>query len=140
MLGDLGQNNCTLEIAEIKNHDNGPFCFRIELARTETDTETKDKFSFVEDCVGLNMLPGPQKPKLKTSSATMKVYVKSIENYNHIIIPAVVGVATAMIFGVFCIFMLKKYKSRIAELQNQEGTMWNRLSRLSRRNPKFEEK
>uniref|UniRef100_A0A4W6CU03 Ig-like domain-containing protein n=1 Tax=Lates calcarifer TaxID=8187 RepID=A0A4W6CU03_LATCA len=212
MLGDLGQNNCTLEIVEIKNHDNGPFCFRIELARTETDTETKDKFSFVEDCVELNMLPGPPKPKLvhsetateghsyivtcsvihtcpshpptltwsrstrdgliedhreihsgfwekqsiltfipevkddhseitctaefhkqQTSSATMKVYVKRSENYNHIIIPAVVGVATAVIFGVFCIFMVKKYKKRITELQSQDGSMWNRLSRLSRR-------
>lgn len=56
LLGKLGQNNCTLEMTEIKNHDNGPFCFRIELARTETDTSTKDKFSFVEDCVALNML------------------------------------------------------------------------------------
>ncbi len=56
LLGHLGQSNCTLEITEIKDHDNGPFCFRIELARTETDTSTPDKFSFVEDCAELRML------------------------------------------------------------------------------------
>lgn len=49
LLGQLGQNNCTLEIIEIKDHDNGPFCFRIELAQTETDAFTTDKFSFVND-------------------------------------------------------------------------------------------
>ncbi|CAI5662733.1 unnamed protein product [Oreochromis niloticus] len=113
MLGELGQNNCSLEITDVRNHDNGPFCFRVELVRTENNDPTKDMFSFVEDCVELNML--------------------SIENYNHIIIPAVVGIGTALLFGIFCIFMAKKYKNRIAELQNQEGTMWNRLSRLSRR-------
>lgn len=32
------------------------------------------------------------------------------ENYNYIIIPAVVGVGTAVIFGCLCIFMVKKYK------------------------------
>ncbi|XP_039972944.1 myeloid cell surface antigen CD33-like isoform X2 [Xiphias gladius] len=212
LLGKLGQNNCTLEMTEIKNHDNGPFCFRIELARTETDTSTKDKFSFVEDCVALNMLADPPMPELrhaktategrpyivtcsvthtcsshvpkltwsrsttdgvtevhreihsgnwelqsimtfipeekddhsevtctatfngeKTSSATLKLYLKRTGNYNHIIIPAVVGIGTAMIFGVFCIFMVKKYKRRIAELQSPDGSMWNRLSRMSRR-------
>ncbi|XP_071326799.1 myelin-associated glycoprotein-like isoform X2 [Trachinotus anak] len=213
LLGDLGQNNCTLKIDDIKNHDNGPFCFRIELARTEGDTSTKDKYSFVEDCVELKMLSDPPKPSLvhaetaseghpytvtcsvihtcpshvpkltwskstadgaieshrqihpghwetqsiltfvpeekddhseitctavfngqKTSSATLKLYIKRTVNYNHIIIPAVVGIGVAVIFGVFCIFMVKKYKNRIAELQKQEGTVWNRLSRLSRRN------
>ncbi|XP_076594059.1 myelin-associated glycoprotein-like isoform X2 [Chaetodon auriga] len=215
LLGKLGQNNCTLEITEIKDHDNGPFCFRIELARTETDTSTVDKFSFVDDCVTLIMLPEPPKPKVinpkeavqdhphtlicsvthtcpshrpeltwsrgtagdvteihreihrglweaqsiltftpgvtddhsqitckalfhghKASSTTLTLYVKRIENYNHIIIPAAVGIGTAVIFAGVCIFMVKKYKRRIAELQNQDGSMWNRLSRLSRRNPK----
>ncbi|XP_023275490.1 uncharacterized protein LOC111664920 [Seriola lalandi dorsalis] len=70
----------------------------------------------------------------KTSSATMKLYIKRTENYNHIIIPTVVGISIAVVFGLFCIFIVKKYKNRIAELQNQEGTMLNRLSRLSRRN------
>lgn len=56
MLGYLGQNNCTLEITDIKDHDNGPFCFRIELARTEADQPTKDMFSFVESCFELTML------------------------------------------------------------------------------------
>ena len=56
LLGHLGQGNCTLEITEMKNHDNGPYCFRIELARTETDTSTPDKYSFVEDCVEFTML------------------------------------------------------------------------------------
>lgn len=53
LLGQLGQNNCTLEIIKVKDHDNGPFCFRIELA--ETGTNTTDGFSF-HDCVMLKML------------------------------------------------------------------------------------
>uniref|UniRef100_A0A3Q0SU49 Ig-like domain-containing protein n=1 Tax=Amphilophus citrinellus TaxID=61819 RepID=A0A3Q0SU49_AMPCI len=211
MLGHLGQNNCTLEITDVKNHDNGPFCFRIELVRTEDNEPTKDKFSFVEDCAELNIIPSPPKPtlihpksvsqgepytvmcsvihtcpthvpeltwNLKTSgvilyqreihsgkmetlsiltfiaevkddnseltctaefsrqqkaSSTVRLSVTRIENYNHIIIPSAVGIGIALLFGILCIFMAKKYKNRIAELQNQDGTMWNRLSRLSRR-------
>ncbi|XP_041797970.1 myelin-associated glycoprotein-like [Chelmon rostratus] len=212
MLGYLGQNNCTLEITDIKDHDNGPFCFRIELARTETDQPTKDMFSFVESCFELTMLPDPPKPTLinpkealqdhphtlicsvthtcpshrpnltwsrgtagdvtevhkeihpgywdlqsiltfipgetddhseitctahfngrKTSSTTLKLHVKRVENYKHIIIPAAVGIGTAIIFMATCIFMVKKYRTRIAELQSQDGSVWNRLSRLSRR-------
>uniref|UniRef100_A0A669AVP7 Ig-like domain-containing protein n=1 Tax=Oreochromis niloticus TaxID=8128 RepID=A0A669AVP7_ORENI len=211
MLGELSQNNCTLEITEIRNHDNGPFCFRVELVKSEGNEPTKDMFSFVEDCVELNMITEPAEPTLiqpmaatqgepytvicsvmhtcpthvptltwnwktegiivyhrlihsgnwetqsiltfipeetddnreltctaafnekKTSSSKLTLSVKRIENYNHIIIPAVVGIGTALLFGIFCIFMAKKYKNHIAELQNQEGTMWNRLSRLSRR-------
>uniref|UniRef100_A0A668TFW1 Ig-like domain-containing protein n=1 Tax=Oreochromis aureus TaxID=47969 RepID=A0A668TFW1_OREAU len=177
ILGELGQKNCTLEITPVRDHDNGPFCFRVELVRTEGNEPTKDMFSFVEDCVELNMLSmSPTFHDFKhlyqfsikslclllytqsiltfipeekddnreltctaafngglKSSATFTLSVKRIENYNHIIIPAVVGIGTALLFGIFCIFMAKKYKNRIAELQNQEGTMWNRLSRLSRR-------
>uniref|UniRef100_A0AAX7U2H1 Ig-like domain-containing protein n=1 Tax=Astatotilapia calliptera TaxID=8154 RepID=A0AAX7U2H1_ASTCA len=199
MLGELGQNNCTLEITQIRIHDNGPFCFQVELVRTENNDPTKDKFSFVEDCVELNMITEPPKPTLiqpKTatqgepyivtcsvihtcpthvpkltwnmdstkvivhhkdikhgnwetqsiltvipeekddnreitctaefngglkSPETFTLHVKRIENCNHIIIPAVVGIGTALLFGIFCIFMEKKYN------------MWNRLSRLSRR-------
>lgn len=199
ILGDLGQNNCTLEIIQIRNHDNGPFCFRAELVLTENNDPTKDMISFVEDCVELNMLTEPPKPTLiqpKTatqgepytvtcsvihtcpthvpkltwnldstkvivhqkdikhgnwetlsiltvipeekddnseitctaefngglkSPETFTLHVKRIENCNHIIIPAVVGIGTALLFGIFCIFMAKKYN------------MWNRLSRLSRR-------
>uniref|UniRef100_A0A3B4XU56 Myeloid cell surface antigen CD33-like n=1 Tax=Seriola lalandi dorsalis TaxID=1841481 RepID=A0A3B4XU56_SERLL len=200
LLGELGQDNCTLEITDIKNHDNGPFCFRIELARTENDLSTIDKFSFIEDCAELTMLSEPPTPSLvhletgteghpytvtcsvthtcpshvptltwsrstpekiveshrqlhpghweiqsiltfipeekddhseitctavfngqKTSSATMKLYIKRTENYNHIIIPTVVGIAITVISAVVCIFMVKKYN------------MWNRISRLSRR-------
>ncbi|XP_068592643.1 myelin-associated glycoprotein-like [Cebidichthys violaceus] len=213
LLGHLGQNNCTLEMTDIKNHDNGPFCFRIELARTETDLSTTDKFSFVEDCVTFRMLPEPPKPTLTpqktaiqgrpytvTCSVThtcptyvpkltwsrvtiddvvtevqkknlfgyweeqsiltftpeekddhsevtctakfnggsesytvLNLYVKRTENYNHIIIPTVVAIGTAVIFGVVCIVMVKRYKGRIAELQRRDGSMWNRMSRLSRR-------
>lgn len=57
MLGLLGQNNCTLEINDVKDHDNGPFCFRIELVKSEGE-----KFSFVEDCVDLTM------QRMKTTS------------------------------------------------------------------------
>uniref|UniRef100_A0A8C4F7G0 CD80-like immunoglobulin C2-set domain-containing protein n=1 Tax=Dicentrarchus labrax TaxID=13489 RepID=A0A8C4F7G0_DICLA len=187
----------TLEIIDIKDHDNGPFCFRIELAKTSTNTSTTDKFSFVEQCVEFRMFsmsPTFQTanqdhpytvtcsvthtcpshvPKLTwnkgtadmateirrevqrglwevqsiltfipeekddhtdvtctaafhgklKSPETMTLYVKRAENYNHIIILTVVGIGTAVLFGVFCILMVKKYKKRIAELQNQEGRL-----------------
>ncbi|XP_029360746.1 myeloid cell surface antigen CD33-like [Echeneis naucrates] len=208
LLQESSTYNCTLEITDIKNHDNGPFCFRIELARTVNDQNTKDKFSFVDDCAQLNMISDPPKPSLvhtdtareghvytitcsvthtcpshvpkltwskttsdniieshrsmytglweaqsiltfipeekddhsditctaeffggKTSSSTKKLYIKRTGNYNHIIIPVVVGIGVFLIFGIFGIFIVKKYKNRIRELQNQEGSMWNRLSR-----------
>ncbi|XP_054898047.1 uncharacterized protein LOC129367542 [Poeciliopsis prolifica] len=68
-----------------------------------------------------------------TSEAKFTLHVKRRENYNHIIIPTVAVAATAVVFGLFCIFMVKKYKKRIQELQSQDGSMWNRMSRLSRR-------
>ncbi|CAG00070.1 unnamed protein product [Tetraodon nigroviridis] len=67
------------------------------------------------------------------ASKTVTVYIKRKESYNYAIIPAVVGIGTAAIIGVVCLFILKKYRRRISELQNQDGSMWNRLSRLSRR-------
>ncbi|XP_033983489.1 myeloid cell surface antigen CD33-like isoform X4 [Trematomus bernacchii] len=196
LLGHLGQKNCTLEISEIKDHDNGPFCFRIELAQTSSP----ERFSFLEDCVEFKMLPDPPKPELhhlktayqgrpytvtcsvkhtcpydppkltwsratadvpnvvhkethlgnwevesiltilpeekddhtditctanfngpKTSSATLTLYVK------------LVAIGTAVIFAVFCVFMVKRYKRQIAALQRGDGSVWNRLSRMSRR-------
>ncbi|XP_047455638.1 myeloid cell surface antigen CD33-like [Mugil cephalus] len=211
LLGHLGENNCTLEITEMKDHDNGPFCFRVEVVLKETNEPTKDMFSFVKNCVQFKMLHGAPKPVLtppktaiegkpytiicsvthtcpshvpkltwnrgteediteihkhhggnweatstltfvaqakddytdltctaefyggKTSSSAVTLSIKRSENYNHIIIPVAVGIGTAVIFGLFCVFMVKKYKKRIAELQNQEGTMLNRLHRLSQR-------
>uniref|UniRef100_A0A3B4F2B3 Si:ch73-380l3.2 n=1 Tax=Pundamilia nyererei TaxID=303518 RepID=A0A3B4F2B3_9CICH len=56
MLGELGENNCTLEITQIRNHDNGPFCFRVEVVKGEGNEPTKDMFSFDKDCVELNMI------------------------------------------------------------------------------------
>ena len=32
------------------------------------------------------------------------------ENYRYVIIPAVVGTGTAAVFGVVCLFILKKYR------------------------------
>ncbi|KAL6471393.1 hypothetical protein MHYP_G00200430 [Metynnis hypsauchen] len=58
LLDHLGEKNCTLEIDEVKNHDNGPFCFRAEIP-------SLDKYSFVESCVSLSMMPAPEKPKLE---------------------------------------------------------------------------
>uniref|UniRef100_A0A3B4CWW7 Ig-like domain-containing protein n=1 Tax=Pygocentrus nattereri TaxID=42514 RepID=A0A3B4CWW7_PYGNA len=58
LLGHLGEKNCTLEIDEVKNHDNGPFCFRAEIPSI-------DKYSFVESCVALSMMSAPEKPKLE---------------------------------------------------------------------------
>lgn len=56
LLGHLSEGNCTLEITDVRDHDNGPFCFRIELAKSSTDMSSPDKFSFVEQCVELKML------------------------------------------------------------------------------------
>uniref|UniRef100_A0A3B3CG26 Ig-like domain-containing protein n=1 Tax=Oryzias melastigma TaxID=30732 RepID=A0A3B3CG26_ORYME len=63
ILGQLGQNDCTLEITDVKDHDNGPFCFRIEIVGAESQ-----KFSFVEDCVDLKM----QQIKLTQSRAAFE--------------------------------------------------------------------
>ncbi|XP_056901544.1 myelin-associated glycoprotein [Takifugu flavidus] len=67
------------------------------------------------------------------SSATVTVYLKRKESYSYIIIPAVVGTITAVILGAAFFVILKKYRKRISELQNQDGSVWNRLSRLSNR-------
>ncbi|XP_076016872.1 myelin-associated glycoprotein-like [Genypterus blacodes] len=68
-----------------------------------------------------------------TSHAILPLFVKRKQNNNHIIIPAAVGICTAVIFGTFCIVMMKKHKTRITELTNRPGSALNRLSRLSRR-------
>ncbi|RVE62524.1 hypothetical protein OJAV_G00157770 [Oryzias javanicus] len=207
MLGLLGQNNCTLEITDVKDHDNGPFCFRIELVGTKTE-----KFSFIEDCVDLTMQHSPPEIKLtpsraafegkaytatcsvrhtcptfspklswsrgnadqilekheeinpgvwimesiltfvpeekddhsqlnctaafhggKTTSKILHLYVKRAPNYKNIIIPIVVLVVTAGVIGLVSGLIVKKYKKRIMELQSQEGSVWNRMSRFSRR-------
>ncbi|XP_024124040.1 myelin-associated glycoprotein isoform X2 [Oryzias melastigma] len=207
MLGILGQNNCTLEITDVKDHDNGPFCFRIELVGGESQ-----KFSFVEDCVDLKMQHSPPeikltqsraafegkaftatcsvrhtcpsfRPKLswsrgnadqifekhelisqgvwviesvltfvpeekddhsqlnctavfhgrKTTTKTLHLYLKRAANYKNIIIPIVVLVVTAGVIGLVSGLIIKKYKKRIMELQSQEGSVWNRMSRFSRR-------
>ncbi|KAG7469193.1 hypothetical protein MATL_G00126370 [Megalops atlanticus] len=57
LVGQLGKANCSLEIDEIKDHDNGPYCFRIEI-------DGMDKFSFVEKCVIMSMMDQPEPPKL----------------------------------------------------------------------------
>ncbi|XP_076833012.1 myelin-associated glycoprotein-like isoform X2 [Brachyhypopomus gauderio] len=76
LLGNLGQKNCTLEIDEVRDHDNGPFCFRIEIPDL-------DKFSFVEQCVTISMISSPKEPVLEHknyfkegSHAVFKCYVK----------------------------------------------------------------
>ncbi|XP_019741815.1 myelin-associated glycoprotein-like isoform X6 [Hippocampus comes] len=212
LLGHLGQGNCSLEMTQIKDYDNGPFCFRIELAPMEGDTSSSDKFSFVEDCVKLKMLPAPPKPTLTlhaniayeglpytvvcsvtytcpthgpsltwsrgnahevttvikeihsgfweaqsiliiipeakddhsevtckasfyggmSSSDKFTLFVKRTKNHHHIIVPSVVAVGITVLFGGLCIVMVKKYKKRISELQDQ-SSMRDRLSRLSRR-------
>ncbi len=51
LIGSLGSLNCSLEIDEVRNHDNGPYCFRVEL-----ETSPKDKYSFVDNCVHIKMI------------------------------------------------------------------------------------
>ncbi|KAM9469195.1 sialic acid-binding Ig-like lectin 14 [Clarias gariepinus] len=57
LIGQLSKKNCSLEIDDVKDHDNGPFCFRIEIPG-------RDKFSFVEQCVDIIMKSEPDKPHL----------------------------------------------------------------------------
>ncbi|XP_028835412.1 myelin-associated glycoprotein-like isoform X2 [Denticeps clupeoides] len=59
IVGDLGHDNCTLVIEGLKNHDNGPYCFRVEIPQ-------KDKFSFVGNCVTFKVYDIPSKPQLKS--------------------------------------------------------------------------
>lgn len=56
LLGHLGQNNCTLEIKEIKNHDNGPFCLQIGIVQADTQTSPIEPHSFVNNCVQFKIL------------------------------------------------------------------------------------
>lgn len=51
LIGSLGGFNCSLEIDEVKNIDNGPYCFRVEL-----ETSEKDKYSFMDNCVSITMI------------------------------------------------------------------------------------
>ncbi|XP_043115768.1 sialic acid-binding Ig-like lectin 14 isoform X2 [Puntigrus tetrazona] len=60
LVGSLGSSNCSLEIDQVRNHDNGPFCFRVEL-----ETSTKDKYSFVDNCVSIKMIEQSSKPDLQ---------------------------------------------------------------------------
>ena len=49
LLGHLGEKNCTLEIDEVRDHDNGPFCFRAEIP-------TLGKSSTMKECVAISMM------------------------------------------------------------------------------------
>ncbi|XP_035987950.1 myeloid cell surface antigen CD33-like isoform X1 [Fundulus heteroclitus] len=201
LLGYLGDDNCTLEIDDVKDHDNGPFCFRVELVEKDDNKPTPKMFSFVEECAEIKMLHDPRKPKFgplkpavegkpytvtcsirhtcashwpeitwsrgskddiievhkdinggiwetesilafipeekddhtnltctakfhggKSSSTAFMLNVKRMENYNHIIISVVAVAATAVIFGLVCVLMVKKYKKRIQELQSRDGS------------------
>ncbi|XP_035289668.1 myelin-associated glycoprotein-like [Anguilla anguilla] len=48
------EQNCTLEIDEVKPHDNGPFCFRAEKGM--------DKYTFNNSCVFIVMKASPSDP------------------------------------------------------------------------------
>lgn len=52
-IGPLSEKNCTLEMTKVKDHDNGPFCFRVEVV--EMNKHVSDAFTF-HDCVTLTML------------------------------------------------------------------------------------
>uniref|UniRef100_A0A671TCZ0 Ig-like domain-containing protein n=1 Tax=Sinocyclocheilus anshuiensis TaxID=1608454 RepID=A0A671TCZ0_9TELE len=66
-IGSLGDSNCSLEIDEVKNHDNGPYCFRVEL-----ETSQKDKHSFVENCVSIKMIEQASKPELQAEQSVQE--------------------------------------------------------------------
>uniref|UniRef100_A0A8C1VRN2 Ig-like domain-containing protein n=1 Tax=Cyprinus carpio TaxID=7962 RepID=A0A8C1VRN2_CYPCA len=67
LTGSLGGFNCSLEIDEVKNHDNGPYCFRVEL-----ETSKKDKYSFVENCVSIKMFEQASKPELQAEQSVQE--------------------------------------------------------------------
>ncbi|XP_052472402.1 sialic acid-binding Ig-like lectin 14 isoform X3 [Carassius gibelio] len=67
LIGSLGGSNCSLEIDEVKNHDNGPYCFRVEL-----ETSKKDKYSFVENCVSIKMIEQASKPELQAEHSVQE--------------------------------------------------------------------
>nr|XP_055053157.1 myelin-associated glycoprotein-like [Misgurnus anguillicaudatus] len=67
LVGRLGELNCSLEIDEVKGHDNGPFCFRVELQTSE-----KDKYSFVDNCVHINMIEEASQPELNSDEAVQE--------------------------------------------------------------------
>ncbi|KAL4657675.1 myelin-associated glycoprotein-like, partial [Arapaima gigas] len=54
MLGNLVEQNCTLEINDIKAHDNGPFCFEAE--------KEGNTYLFNNSCVFIVMKASPKKP------------------------------------------------------------------------------
>ncbi|XP_035390387.1 sialoadhesin-like isoform X2 [Electrophorus electricus] len=151
LLGSLGQKNCTLEIDDIRNHDNGPFCFRAEIP-------TIDKYSFEEKCVSLSMLSNPREPVLEQKKmyfvegqhALFKCSVRHTcpshppkltwsrseekPNILHFIIPVISVVGAIIFFVVMGFFVIKKYKRQIQELQSRnENGLWSRISRVSRR-------
>ncbi|XP_077063940.1 sialic acid-binding Ig-like lectin 14 isoform X2 [Siphateles boraxobius] len=208
LIGSLGEFNCSLEIDDVKNHDNGPYCFRVEL-----ETSQKDKFSFVDNCVAIKMIEKASKPELQADisveegqaavfkcsvrhtcpshqptfswshsgkiitsykqidhgkwevesfltfiptkeddhssvtctvkyhgkvegemEATIPIFVKEQATLSHILIPTLSGLGAALLVGLLCFFVVKRYKKRIAELQSRnDNGIWSRLSRMSRR-------
>ncbi|XP_042627570.1 sialic acid-binding Ig-like lectin 14 [Cyprinus carpio] len=208
LIGSLGGSNCSLEIDEVKNHDNGPYCFRVEL-----ETSEKDKYSFVENCVSIKMIEQASKPELQAEQSvqegetavfkcsvrhtcpshqptltwshtgkaimsykdighgnwetesvltfipqkeddhtsitctvkhhgkvegemtvTHSIFVKEQATLSHILIPSISGLGAALLVGLMCFFIVKRYKKRIADLESRnDNGMWSRLSRMSRR-------
>lgn len=208
LIGSLGGFNCSLEIDEVRNHDNGPYCFRVEL-----ETSKKDKYSFVDNCVLIKMIEQASKPELQAEQSvqegepavfrcsvrhtcpshqptltwnhdgktvmsykdighgnweaeslltfsptkeddhasitctvkyhgnvmgemtvTHPIFVKEQATLSHILIPVISGLGAALLVGLLCFFIVKRYKKRIADLQSgNDNGMWSRLSRMSRR-------
>ncbi|XP_051720113.1 sialic acid-binding Ig-like lectin 14 isoform X1 [Ctenopharyngodon idella] len=206
LIGSLGDLNCSLEIDEVKNHDNGPYCFRVEL-----ETSKIDKYSFVDNCVTINLIEQASKPELQAETAvqegqptvfkcsirhtcpshqptlswshsgktimsykdighgnweaesiltftptkeddhtsitctvkyhgsvrgemqaTQPIFVKEQATLSHVVIPTISGLGAALLVGLLCFFVVKRYKKRIADLQSRNGG-WSQLSRISRR-------
>ncbi|XP_068069885.1 myelin-associated glycoprotein isoform X2 [Danio rerio] len=67
LIGSLGGSNCSLEIDEVKNIDNGPYCFRVEL-----ETAPEDKYSFAENCVSINMIEEAPNPVVEAETSVLE--------------------------------------------------------------------
>nr|XP_021322151.1 uncharacterized protein LOC101884840 [Danio rerio] len=58
LLGNPDERNCTLEMDDVRTHDNGPFCFQAE--------KKEEKYSFNNSCVFIIMRASPDQPVMSS--------------------------------------------------------------------------
>ncbi|XP_073719115.1 sialoadhesin-like [Misgurnus anguillicaudatus] len=58
LLGNPDEQNCTVEIDDVQDHDNGPFCFQAQ--------KDEDKYKFNDSCVFILMRAQPDNPVMSS--------------------------------------------------------------------------